>query len=281
MADNTPVTPDAWNKLQHATSARIALGRAGSSLPTRAWLEFKSAHAAARDAVQYPFDAQRLAADVTALGAQVIVVDSAAGDRVTFLQRPDLGRRLDDRSRFTLQECRPHASREVNLHAERGDDSREDCAWDLAIIVSDGLSALAVHRQAPALLAALLPRLTADHWRLAPIVVARFGRVALQDEIGQVLGAQLALTLIGERPGLGSPDSLGAYLVYGPRPGNTDANRNCVSNVRPEGLPCDVGAETIHYLLSESRRRRLSGVGLKDERALQNQKPSRALGSGE
>jgi ethanolamine ammonia-lyase small subunit len=167
------------------------------------------------------------------------------------LQRPDLGRRLDERSRYTLQELpRPQAT------------------FDLTIIVSDGLSALAVHRQSVPLLAALLPRLARDGWQLAPFVVARFGRVALQDEIGQVLGAQLALMLIGERPGLGSPDSLGAYLVYGPRPGNSDANRNCVSNIRAEGLPHEAAAETIHYLLTEARRRRLSGVQLKDQRTL-------------
>jgi ethanolamine ammonia-lyase small subunit len=211
---------------------------------------------------------------------EVIVVNSAAGDRLTFLQRPDLGRRLDDQSRFTLQECSPHAPREGNLHAEREDYTKE-YTWDLAIIVCDGLSALAAHGQAPGLLAELLPRLAADRWRLAPLIVARFGRVALQDEIGHVLGAQLALTLIGERPGLGSPDSLGAYMVYGPRPGNTDANRNCVSNVRREGLPCDLAAETIHYLLTESRRRRLSGVGLKDERMIQNEQPTRAIQSRE
>ncbi|HEY3391380.1 MAG TPA: ethanolamine ammonia-lyase subunit EutC [Lacipirellulaceae bacterium] len=251
MDRNTLVTRDPWANLRSATPARIALGRAGGSLPTREWLDFKSAHAAARDAVHCAFDAEQLAAEVKALDVDVVVVDSAVGDRHTYLQRPDLGRRLDERSRYKLQEL-----------------PRPQAAFDLAIIVSDGLSALAVHRQAAPLLAALLPRLRSEGWELAPIVVARFGRVALQDEVGQVLGAQLALMLIGERPGLGSPDSLGAYLVYGPRPGNTDAMRNCVSNIRPEGLPHDAAAETIHYLLCEARRRRLSGVQLKDQRAL-------------
>jgi ethanolamine ammonia-lyase small subunit len=284
---NNVLTPDPWDKLRSATSARIALGRAGGSLPTRAVLEFKWAHAAARDAVHFPFDADRLAADIAALGVEVVMADSAAGDRLTFLQRPDLGRRLDDRSRFALQQCRPHAPREARLHAEREGRTpnlhaeRVDYTWNLAIVVSDGLSALAVHRHAPALLAAVLPRLHADGWHIGPIVVARFGRVALQDEIGQILGAELALTLIGERPGLGSPDSLGAYLVHDPRPGKTDANRNCVSNVRPEGLPYEAAAETIYYLLTESRRRRLSGVGLKDERTLLEIKPAQRVAIAE
>jgi ethanolamine ammonia-lyase small subunit len=280
------LTPDPWNKLRLATSARIALGRAGGSLPTREWLEFKSAHAAAREAVHYPFDAEKLAADIAALGAEVVVANSAAGDRLTFLQRPDLGRRLDDRSRFALQELGRKCSHRA---------LRDEYTFDLVIIVSDGLSALAVHRQAPLLLVAMLPMLLGDgsgawgrasgespaastlgarrsldpshpQWNLAPIVVTRFGRVALQDEIGSTVGAQLALTLIGERPGLGSPDSLGAYLVYDPKPGNTDASRNCVSNIRPEGLPCEAAAETLHYLLTEARRRKNSGVQLKDER---------------
>lgn len=252
MDHNSLVTRDAWASLRRGTPARIALGRAGGSLPTREWLDFKSAHAAARDAVHCAFDAEQMATAVRALGVDVVVVESAACDRHTYLQRPDLGRRLDERSRYELQEL-----------------PRPQAAFDLAIIVSDGLSALAVHRQAVPLLVALLPRLRAGNWRLAPIVVARFGRVALQDEIGQVLGAQLALMLIGERPGLGSPDSLGAYLVYNPGPANTDANRNCVSNIRPEGLPHEAAAETIHYLLTEARTRRLSGVQLKDQRALQ------------
>ncbi len=243
-------TPDQWTALRSATSARIALGRAGGSLPIRAWLDFKSAHAAARDSVHCVFDSEQFAAELDSLGVQVVTIDSGAPDRRTFLLRPDLGRRLDERSRYVLQQLR--------LSADP----------DLAIVVSDGLSALAVHRQARPVLAALLSKLKDDNWRIAPIILARFGRVALEDEVGHLLGAQLALILIGERPGLGSPDSLGAYLVYSPQPGNTDANRNCVSNIRPEGLPIEAAADTIHYLLTEARRRRISGVQLKDQRSL-------------
>jgi ethanolamine ammonia-lyase small subunit len=266
MRDVATITPDRWEALRSATPARIALGRAGGSLPTQAWLDFKSAHAAARDAVHCAFNAELLAAEIGTLGAGVVVVDSAAPDRRTFLLHPDLGRRLDERSRYELQEM------------------RRDAEYDLAIIVSDGLSALAVHRQARPVLELLLPKLKADNWRLAPIVVARFGRVALEDEVGQQLGAQLALILLGERPGLGSPDSLGAYLVYGPRSGNTDAHRNCVSNIRPEGLSIEAAAGTIQYLLNEARRRGLSGVHLKDQRSLNDAKgpsPASLRGHGD
>lgn len=251
LTASSPVTPDAWRELRGATPARIALGRAGGSLPTCEWLAFKSAHAAARDAVHNVFDAERLAAETISLGLETVIVDSAAADRTIYLQRPDLGRRLEESSRQRLERLR-----------------RPDAPYDLAIIISDGLSALAIHRQAAPLLAEVVPALQSEAWRLAPVVIARFGRVALEDEIGALLGADLALMLIGERPGLGSPDSLGAYVVYGPRLGNTDANRNCVSNIRPEGLPPRAAAETIKYLLSEARRRKLSGVPLKDERLL-------------
>ena len=251
-AKPAPVTLDPWSKLRAGTSARIALGRAGGSLPTHEWLDFKSAHAAARDAVHNVFSADQLAGEIAKLGVQTLIVGSAAPDRATFLQRPDLGRRLDPPSQQLLEAFVPPPDRP-----------------ELAIVVSDGLSALAVHTQAAPLLAELLPKLSNDGWRLAPIVIARFGRVALQDQVGSLLGAQLSLMLIGERPGLGSPDSLGAYLVYDPKPGNTDAQRNCVSNIRPEGLPIPAAAETLHYLLSESRQRQLSGVQLKDQRVLQ------------
>jgi ethanolamine ammonia-lyase small subunit len=256
----SPVTQDAWHELRGVTQARVALGRAGGSLPTREWLEFKSAHAAARDAVHNQFDAGRLAAEIAALGVDTLIVDSAAPDRATYLQRPDLGRRLNDESRQQLQRR-----------------TRPDVRHELAIILSDGLSALAVHKQATPLLSELLPAFQAERWRVAPVVVARYGRVALEDEIGELLAAEIALMLIGERPGLGSPDSLGAYVVYNPRPGNTDAMRNCVSNIRPEGLSWKAAAETLRYLLGEARRRKLSGVQLKDQRALAAT-PPRALG---
>lgn len=246
---HTTVTADPWERLRQVTTARIAVGRAGGSTPTREWLNFKSAHAAARNAVQSPFDPGQLAAEIQSLGVATVVVRSEAADRREFLERPDLGRRLCDESRRELQSV------------------RTEPVADLAIIVSDGLSAVAAHRQAKPLLAALLPKLGSD-WRLAPIVIASFGRVALEDDIGEFLGARLALTLIGERPGLGSPDSLGAYLIFDPRVGNTDAHRNCVSNIRPEGLSHEAAADTIHYLLNEARRRKLSGVQLKDQRLL-------------
>jgi len=249
-APHPQVTPNPWTPLRATTSARIALGRAGGGLPTREWLDFKAAHAAARDAVHFPFDAEQLAREIAQLGVETIVADSAASDRRVFLQRPDLGRQLDERSRYALQQI-------------KGDDE-----IDLAVIVSDGLSAIAAHRQVRPLFEALLPKLRASSWRLAPVIVARFGRVALEDEVGQLLGAQLAVILLGERPGLGSPDSLGAYVVYAPRTGNTDANRNCVSNIRPDGLRHGAAAEMVFYLLNEARRRRLSGVQLKDERVL-------------
>ncbi|MCC6492668.1 MAG: ethanolamine ammonia-lyase subunit EutC [Pirellulales bacterium] len=252
MKHDSLITVDPWNALQGATQARIALGRSGGSLPTVEWLAFKTAHAAARDAVHNRFDAEALAAEIAGLGVETIVVSSAAADRSTYLQRPDLGRRLDAASRDRLEA----AAKDRQSQPE------------LAIIVSDGLSALAAERQAVGVLSQLMPLLLNEGWRIAPLAVARFGRVALEDEIGAAVGAEAALMLIGERPGLGSPDSLGAYLVYGPQAGNTDAHRNCVSNIRPEGLPWEAAAQTLAYLLGEARRRKLSGVALKDERSL-------------
>lgn len=251
MSDLRPTTDDPWRQLRATTTARIALGRAGGSLPTAEWLAFKAAHAAARDAVHDGFDAARIAGEIAELGVETAVVSSAARDRTQYLQRPDLGRQLDESSEGRIAEL-----------AAKLDQP------DLAILVADGLSAAAIHRQCVPLLTELLPKLRSDQWRLAPIVVARFGRVALQDAVGETLGARLALSLVGERPGLGTPDSLGVYLVYGPKRGNTDAQRNCISNIHAAGLQAVQATETIHHLLTKARALALSGVALKDDRPL-------------
>ena len=235
---------DSGSSLRQWTSARVALGRSGGSLPCHGLLDFRLSHARARDAVHRPFDARALAAEVDAPGHPVRFVRSRVSDRSVFLHRPDLGRRLAPESRAELEEM------------------RRPEGFDLAVILADGLSAAAVVLQGPPLLRSLFPLLPG--WALAPLVIASFARVALQDEIGQALGARAALILLGERPGLGSPDSLGAYLVWNPMPGNTDAQRNCVSNIRPAGLPPDLAATRLSWLLHESRRLGFSGVDLKD-----------------
>ena len=245
------IQPDPWSALRAHTAARIALGRSGGSLPTRAQLDFRLAHARARDAVLAEFDSQGLGARLRAAGESVIVVESAAHDRAEFLLRPELGRCLADNSRALL-----------TAHAT----TAPSC--DLAIIISDGLSTLAANTQAEPLLVALQKLLRADDWTLAPVIVARHARVALQDEIGEILRAQLSLMLLGERPGLGSADSLGAYFTHAPAPGRTDADRNCISNIRPGGLSPEDAARKLHALLTQARRLGISGVALKDETAL-------------
>jgi ethanolamine ammonia-lyase small subunit len=222
----------------------VALGRAGGSMPCRSLLDFRLSHARARDAVHQHFDPAALAVDLESLGLPLVLAPSQAPDRTSYLQRPDLGRRLSPEAKDRL----------ASYRCPEG--------FDLALILSDGLSAQAVHAQASTLLGALLPLL--KQWTLAPLVIAPFARVALQDEIGGLLGARTAVILLGERPGLGSPDSLGAYLVHAPKPGNTDADRNCVSNIRPAGLPPAAAALRIRWLLEESRRLGFSGVDLKD-----------------
>jgi ethanolamine ammonia-lyase small subunit len=254
MAAKPPVTPARWDALRRFTDARIALGRAGHSLPTAPHLAFQLAHAQARDAVHLPFDARGVAAGLQGLGLETLQLHSAASDRATYLQRPDLGRRLDDASHETLAEWR----------TARGSSER----FDLALVVADGLSALAVHHNAVALVAALLARLRADAtqaWSVAPVAVVEQGRVAVGDDAGHGLQARAVVVLIGERPGLSSPDSLGLYLTWAPRPGLTDASRNCISNVRPAGLAIDAAAAKLQHLLQQSRARQLTGVELKDD----------------
>jgi ethanolamine ammonia-lyase small subunit len=240
-SDLTPA--DAWAELRRHTPARIALGRAGASLPTHELLAFGAAHALARDAVHLALDLPALRAALPA--GPVLTVASRAPDRASYLRRPDWGRRLDEASVQALREA-----------AAPG-------GVDLAVVAGDGLSALAVQRQLPLLLAALAPLLAG--LGLAPWVIATQARVALGDEIGERLGARAVLMLVGERPGLSSPDSLGAYLTHAPQVGRVDAERNCVSNIRPEGLAPALAAARLNWLLREALRRRLSGIALKDD----------------
>ena len=242
--------PDPWHPLRRLTAARIALGRTGGSLPTRGLLDFRLAHARARDAVLSAFDAAALADRLRALGTEVLCVESAAATTAEFLRRPDLGRTLA-----------PSSQARLSAHAA----AMSGASCDLVVIVSDGLSSLAATEQSEPLLATLVPLARQNGWNLAPLVVAAHGRVALQDEVGALLGARMSLMLLGERPGLGAANSLGAYFTYAPRSGLTDASRNCVSNIRAEGLPPADAARKLFYLLSQALRREVSGVELKDE----------------
>lgn len=243
------IARDPWSDFRTLTAARIALGRCGGSLPTRELLDFGLAHARARDAVTTPLDVDSLLAELQAGGLQTMLLSSAAGSREEYLRRPDLGRRLSDESLRQMQSM-PQGS-----------------PFDLCLIISDGLSARAVSHAA-GIAIGLHSLLRDEGWRIAPVFIVPMARVALQDQLGEAVGAALSLILLGERPGLGSPDSLGAYFVHEPRVGKTDADRNCVSNIRPEGLPLEAAVGTLHYLLNAARFHRLSGIHLKDERLL-------------
>ena len=239
---STPTDP--WRRLAALTPARIGLGRVGSGLPTREVLAFALAHARARHAVHTPLEAERVAAQIAALGLATVTVDSAAPDRATYLRRPDLGRTLSAAGHAILVAGEP---------------------IDLVLVVADGLSSAAVHAHAAGTIAAFLPHVQRAGWRLGPVVVARQARVALGDKIGQALGARAVAVLVGERPGLSAPDSLGIYLTYGPRPGRTDAERNCISNIHGRGQSAEAAAFKLAWLATEALRRALTGVGLKDE----------------
>ena len=238
--------PDPWAALRAFTAARIALGRVGTSAPLREALAFKLAHAHARDAVYSTLATDELLAGLHSLHLPMCPVHSCAATRQEYLQRPDWGRRLNEASAALLSQ-------------QAADDH------DIAIVLADGLSATAVNDHALPLLRLLLPELQQAGLRMAPVVLAEQARVALGDEIGHLLRARLVLVLIGERPGLSSPNSLGAYFTYAPRPGLTDEARNCVSNIRPEGLAYPLAAAKLIFLVCEALRLRLSGVGLKDQ----------------
>lgn len=233
-----------WNALRQFTNARIALGRAGSSLPTAPLLAFNLSHAQARDAVHHPLDANVLHTQLQEHGFESLDAHSAAPDREHYLRRPDLGRRLSEESRTALAQTAPQPS-------------------DIVFVIGDGLSAFAASKQSIPLLRAVCPQL--PDWKIGPVVVARQARVALGDEIGELLKASMVVMLIGERPGLSSPDSLGIYVTYAPKVGCSDAQRNCISNVRPEGLDYPLAARKLHYLLTHARRLGLTGIGLKDD----------------
>lgn len=256
---DSSVVANPWSELRRFTPARIGLGRAGVSLPTAAQLDFQLAHAQARDAVHRPLEVPSLCADIEALGLTTVSLHSAASNRTTYLQRPDLGRQLGAASRQQLE----------TLRAER--HAQGVRAHDLAFAVVDGLSALAVQRHTAPLLTEVLTLLNGSasdqtpRWTIAPVTVVEQGRVAVGDDIGELLDSQIVVVLIGERPGLSSPDSLGLYLTWAPQPGRHDAERNCISNVRPEGLGYRDAAVRLVYLLEQARSRRLTGVGLKDE----------------
>jgi ethanolamine ammonia-lyase small subunit len=253
--NDTPAPPetsddplnDPWVRLRAYTAARIGLARSGASLATKPLLDFRLAHARARDAVHTPLDQTKALHDLEALelGIPVVTVASTVARRADYLARPDLGRALA-----------PDA--EATLAPYRG-------AYDIAFVMTDGLSAPAVQAHAAPVLALTVPLLIEDGWHVAPLTVVRHGRVAIGDAIAAALNATIVAVLIGERPGLSAPDSMGAYLTFAPGPQTTDADRNCISNIRPDGIAYGDAAFKLGYLLREMRQRQLSGYTLKDD----------------
>jgi len=231
-----------WLALRKHTPARIAIGRAGYGLPTSAYLDFQAAHARARDAVHARLEVEAIARGIAERGWEVIVVKSAAADRQSYLRMPDLGRALSHESRTRLSEPM--------------------VAPDVVIVIGDGLSSIAVERNALPMLDSLCNRLVGAGLRLAPLILATGARVALADEIGELLQAKLSVILIGERPGLSAADSLGIYLTYGPRKGRVDSERNCISNIHAAGMSADEAAARAAELITAMLKHRVSGVAL-------------------
>ena len=239
--------PDAWQFLQTYTPARIARGRAGHSIPTSELLKFQSDHAQARDAVYSALAIQKISQNlIESFDLQVLILKSEIKNRSQYLQRPDLGRTLSQESREELMAVNESES-------------------DICFVIADGLSAQAVNQNALPVLENLLPRLQKNNWKIAPICIVEQGRVAVADEIGFLLKSEIVVILIGERPGLTSPDSMGAYITFRPYVGMTDESRNCISNIRPEGMGFQMASDKILYILTEIKSKKLSGVNLKDE----------------
>lgn len=239
------VSTDPWEGLRQFTDARIALGRSGVSLPLKESLSFRLAHARARDAVHAPFQSAAVIRDLEQYGFECLELHSAVSDRGEYLTRPDRGRRLDDASRDRLR-----------AYPGKG--------ADICLVVGDGLSSRAIHENAVDFIRLFAETMAPSGLRLSPVSVVHNSRVAVADEIGQLLEARLSVILIGERPGLSSPDSMGVYLTWNPHAGTTDEARNCISNVRPAGLPVPEGVRKLAYLVEEARRLHASGVPLKD-----------------
>ena len=244
------------NHLRSLTPARILLGRAGSGLPTTPMLEFAMDHARARDAVHAALDVDHIRTGLAAIGLQSTVVSSLAVDRKTYLARPDLGRRLDP------------ASHDQMLGRDAG--------GRLAVVLADGLSPVAVNTHGVELVSRLMRQLAAEGTSLDRVLIAQGARVALGDEIGELIGARMVVMLIGERPGLSAPHSLGAYLTFAPKPGRTDAERNCVSNIHHRGMDYDEAAFRVAWLIREGLQRQVTGVMLKDDSRAQ-MPPSRDI----
>lgn len=264
ISDGSPekvVTRNPWDKLREFTSARIALGRSGNSVPTDELLSFQLDHAQAIDAVHCSLNVDALVTQLSDSYSVLeqtleppVVVTSKVTDRFMYLQRPDLGRQLDEDSWQKLEVISTEHNAEL----------------DLAIVVADGLSSIAIQNHAVPVITRLISLLSGDEnqWDLAPITVVNQGRVAVGDDVGQCFNAKAVLVLIGERPGLTSPDSMGMYLTWGAKRGSKDSDRNCISNVRPQGLNYDDACQRAFYLIKEARRLQLSGVNLKDRSSI-------------
>lgn len=248
---------DVWSKLKDFTDARIALGRVGCSVPTKPLLEFQLAHAQAKDAVLQVLDIELFKRKLLHLNHPLLLIQSCAVDKETYLKRPDLGRSLSETSRHDLK------------HFQDADPQK----YDVVIVMGDGLSARAIDENTPVLIEHLMDEFKALEWSVAPLIIAQGSRVALGDEVAQILNAKMLVMLIGERPGLSSPDSLGIYYTYDAHLGCHDAMRNCISNIRPAGLPILIATQRLISLMKKSRELDFSGVNLKDEHemAIQHQ----------
>jgi ethanolamine ammonia-lyase small subunit len=240
------IDADCWGELREFTDARIALGRTGYSVPTSEYLKFSLAHAMARDTINTPFDRDMLASKLSKMGLSTIYVESSASSRSVFLTRPDLGRRLSEESRDRLR-------------------AMSDKEADVLLVIGDGLSSKAVHKQAAPLIQHLLPYLNELNLTLGPVILARQSRVALADDIAEIMHCKLVVILIGERPGLSSPDSLGAYMTYKPYWGRLESERNCISNIRPAGLSYSRAAFKLAWLIEAAFSMHKSGTALKDQ----------------